>query len=142
MENLKNSYEQGFGYDKAGQQLNEVFNGMEKYELERVARTEIASKENLGMYMSEQELDVEYHQWKTSIDGREREEHNEMNGQIVRVGQPFQYGLLYPLDFSSGADLSLIINCRCNIMPFIMPEGYAAPPNLDYFYESDLIKIG
>ena len=141
MDNLRKSYEQGFGYDKAAQQLKEVFTGMEKYELERVARTEIASKENLGMFLSEQELDVEYHQWKTARDERVRDSHVEMEGEIVRVGEPFSNGMMYPGDFSSGADLSLLVNCRCAVMPFIMPEGFMAPAGQPYFYESDLVPI-
>jgi len=110
-------------------------------ELERVARTEIASKENLGMYMSEQELDVEYHQWKTARDERVRDSHVDMEGEITRVGSPFSNGMMYPGDFSSGADLGELINCRCTVMPFVMPEGYMAPAGMSYFRESDLVPI-
>ncbi|MFW6122468.1 MAG: phage minor head protein [Petrotogales bacterium] len=141
MGNLKKSYEAGFGYDKAAQQLKEVFTNMETYELERVARTEIAGKENLGMFMSEQELDVEYHQWATARDERVRDSHADMEGEIVRVGEPFSNGMLYPMDFGSGADLSSLINCRCAVQPFVMPEGYMAPAGQPYFREGDLVPI-
>lgn len=138
MENLRESYEAGFGYSKSAERLNEVFVNMETYELERVARTEIASAENLGMYESEIELGVEYHKWRTARDNIVRDSHEELEGQIVRVGEPFSNGLLYPGD-RSGA-LEEFINCRCTTVPVILPEGYTAPA-LPYFYESDLIKV-
>lgn len=109
MENLRESYEAGFGYSKSAERLNEVFVNMETYELERVARTEIASAENLGMYESEIELGVEYHKWRTARDNIVRDSHQELEGEIVRVGEPFSNGLLYPGD-RSGA-LEEFINC-------------------------------
>jgi SPP1 gp7 family putative phage head morphogenesis protein len=138
MENLKESYEEGFGYDKAAQNLDDVFENMEKYELERVARTELSSSENLGMYESEKELGVEYHKWRTARDERVRDWHVDMEGQIVRVGDLFSNGLEYPGD--RNGPLEEVINCRCSLVSVILPEGYAAP-ELPYFYESDLIKV-
>lgn len=145
MDNLRESYEQGYGYDKAAQELKDVFVDMETYELERVARTEIASSENLGMYETEKELGVDYHQWKTARDSRVRgndpkdtADHTILEGQIVRVGEPFSNGLLYPVDRSG--DIEEWIQCRCVAMIYLMPEGYSAP-DMPYFYEEDLIRV-
>jgi len=109
MENLRESYEAGFGYSKSAERLNEVFTNMETYELERVARTEIASAENLGMYESEIELGVEYHKWRTARDERVRNSHEELEGQIVKVGDRFSNGLEYPGDRSG--PIEEWINC-------------------------------
>ena len=138
MENLRKSYEAGFGYSKSAERLNEVFVNMETYELERVARTEIASAENLGMYESEIELGVEYHKWRTARDADVRDSHQDLEGQIVRVGDRFSNGLEYPGDRSG--PIEEWINCRCTIVPVILPEGYTAPSGITFFYESDLVK--
>lgn len=140
MENLTRSYEDGVGIDEAARRLREVFTDMESHELKRVARTEIISAQNEGTYLTEQELGIEYHEWISAQDDRTRESHLEMHGQITRVGDYFSIGLLYPGDFDSGVDLSEIINCRCRVAAYLMPEGKIAPPS-DWFYESDLIDI-
>lgn len=53
--------------------------------------------------------------WRTTIDGRERDTHRQMNGQTVRRGQPFispsGARLRYPGD--PRAPASEVINCRC-----------------------------
>ncbi len=116
MDNLSKSYEEGYGYDKAAERLKDVFVNMETYELEMVARTEIASAENLGMLESEKELGVEYHKWRTARDERVRgndptdiADHVILEGQIVRVGDLFSNGLEYPGD--RNGDISEWINC-------------------------------
>lgn len=146
MENLSESYVQGLGIDDAAGELDKVFTSMEDFELKRIARTEINQAQNTGAYMTEQELGIDYHQWWTAQDDRVRgndpadiADHVYLHGQIVKVGEPFSNGLLYPLDTSG--DISEWINCRCREVPFLMPEGYTAPPGMPYFYEEDLIPI-
>lgn len=138
MDNLSKSYEEGYGYDKAAERLKDVFVNMETYELEMVARTEIAAQENLGMHEGNKELGVEYEKWRTARDADVRDSHQELEGQIVRVGDRFSNGLEYPGDRSG--PIEEWINCRCTIMPYIPPEGYTVP-ELPYFYESDLRKV-
>lgn len=138
MNNIQQSYEEGLGYREASQRLEQVFTNMQTYELERIARTELGRAESLGMYTSEIELGVEYHQWSTMEDDLVRDSHSDLEGQIVRVGDEFSNGLKYPLDTSG--DISEWINCRCVLLPYIMPEGFTAP-DLPYFYEYDLIPI-
>jgi len=139
MENLSESYAQGLGIDDAAEELGKVFTSMEDFELRRVARTEINQAQNKGAFYTEQELEVDYHKWNTSIDGRQRESHERMDQQIVRVGEPFENGLLYPGDTSG--DIEEWINCRCRESPYLMPEGFMPPPGMPYFYEEDLVPI-
>jgi uncharacterized protein with gpF-like domain len=53
--------------------------------------------------------------WLTSIDGRERESHAAINGEIVEIGEVFSNGLLYPGDPSGPPEE--ICNCRCVSLP-------------------------
>jgi len=145
MQNLKESYEAGYGIDEAADNLKNVFEDMEGHELKRVARTEINGAQNKGAYQTMVEIGVNYQKWWTAQDSKVRgndpkdtADHVHMHGQIVRVGEPFSNGLYYPGDRSG--DISEWIECRCTPSPFIMPEGFKAPA-MDYFYESDLIRI-
>jgi SPP1 gp7 family putative phage head morphogenesis protein len=138
MDNLSQSYKEGYGYNKAAERLEDVFTNMETYELERIARTEIAGQENLGMHEGNKELGVEYEKWRTARDADVRDSHQDLEGQIVKVGDRFSNGLEYPGDRSG--PIEEWINCRCTLMPFLMPEGYTAPSGMTFFYESDLVK--
>lgn len=142
MQNLANSYANGLGIDDAAEELRQVFQAMQDYELRRVARTEINSFQNEGAYMTEQELGVRYHMWYTALDERVRGSHSNIHGEIVRVGEPFSNGLYYPGDRSGGqSTIKEWINCRCRTIPFLMPEGKMVPPGASYFRESDLIEV-
>ena len=139
MDNLEESYREGLGIDDAADRLNEVFRSMEDYELVRVARTEINSAQNRGALVSEEELGVEYHQWWSAEDEDVRDSHLHMHGQIVKVGDEFSNGLLHPGD--TGGPIEEWINCRCRIVPFLLPEGMTVPVGARYFYEEDLTQM-
>lgn len=146
MVNLAKSYEEGLGIDKAAERLTGKFESMKDYELERIARTEIQSHQNEGSHLTLVEQGVEYEMWWSADDirvrGNEPEDtadHIILHGQIVRTGDNFSNGLLYPGD--RNGPIEEWINCRCRLVSFIMPEGYMAPPGKNYFYEGDLVKI-
>ena len=139
MSNLAQSYEDGLGIDDAAVELRKVFQAMQDYELRRVARTEINSFQNEGAYLTENELGVRYHMWYTAEDERVRSEHVDLHGEIVPVGEPFSNGLYHPGD--RAGDIKEWINCRCRLVPFIMPEGKMAPPGTTRFREGDLINL-
>lgn len=145
MESLAESYNRGLGIYDTTRRLENVFENMRGYELERIARTEIQGSQNLSSYMSDIELGVTYHMWMTALDNRvrglgryDRANHIALHGQIVRVGEPFSNGLQYPGD--RNASISEWINCRCFTVPYLMPLGSAAP-NAPYFYEGDLLSV-
>lgn len=55
--------------------------------------------------------------WDTIMDGNERPCHRRANGQIVKIGEPFQVCgelLMYPTDTSLGATAKNVIRCRCS----------------------------
>lgn len=139
MDNLDESYRLGLGIDDAADRLGDVFHSMEDYELVRVARTEINQAQNKGAMATEQELGVEYHQWWSAGDSDVRDSHQDMHGQIVKVGDEFSNGMTRPGDTSG--PIEEWINCRCRIVPFLLPEGLMVPSGLNYFYESDLVEM-
>lgn len=54
--------------------------------------------------------------WKTTIDGKERKEHKDANGQTLNIQEPFKVGgelLMFPHDESLGASEKNLIHCRC-----------------------------
>jgi len=141
---LERSYREGIGQDEAARLLRDSFDDMADYELKRIARTEINSAQQEANFEDLRGLDVQYLQWITAGDDRVRDgqngkaNHRILNGQIVRLGDPFQNGLKHPGDRSGRLDEWL--NCRCSSVPFILPRGKTAPA-LPYFYERDLISI-
>jgi hypothetical protein len=141
MGELVHGYEGGLGINQIAENLKLQFDGMMDWELKRVARTEINSFQNVGAYLTEKELGVEYHQWWTAEDERVREteqaNHVEMHAQIVKLGERFSNGLEYPGD--RNGPLEEFINCRCRIVPFFIPEGMRAPTGKPYFYPEDLV---
>ncbi len=139
MENLSNSYKEGVGMREAADNLRSEFTNMKTHELRRVATTEILGAQNKGSYLTEQEAGVTYHQWWSSEDGRVRDSHRHMHGQITAVGATFSNGLRFPGD--RAGPIKEWINCRCTLVPFIMPLGYMAPPLLTNFYPGDLVQI-
>ena len=146
LETLSGAINEGKGIDEATEMLRDQFDNMQDYELERIARTEIHSYANESKFVVEQELGVEFHQWLTNITEATRgqrasdwADHIEMNGQIVRVGDEFSNGLTYPGDKSGSPEE--YINCLCDLVPFIMPEGKRPPVGQPYFYESDLLNV-
>jgi hypothetical protein len=53
-------------------------------------------------------------QWDSTLDGRTRESHQKLDGEIREVEEKFSNGLLYPGDSSGRA--AEVINCRCALM--------------------------
>lgn len=58
-------------------------------------------------------------QWQSAKDGRVRDSHAFLNGQIRDIDKPFDNGLMYPCD-SSGHP-SEVYNCRCRLA-YILPK--------------------
>lgn len=152
-ENLAESYAQGLGIDDAADRLNGVFNNMRSYELERIARTEINSAQNVARDSEIKAMGIEYEQWWGADDERTRAfddgaeaDHTTgppgMHGQISATGQYFSNALQFPGDRERGEQtIAEWINCRCRVVPYIMPEGYGPPPGAAWFYEADLVPL-
>lgn len=137
MDTLIKAYEDGVGIDVTSERLEKHFDSMLDYELERIARTEIIGHQNEGSFLTMEEFNIEYHQWWTAEDDDVRDSHDEIHGEIVRVGDEFSNGLKYPGD--RDGPIEEWIQCRCGVVPFIIPEGQRFPTGQEIFREDDLI---
>ena len=53
-------------------------------------------------------------QWDATLDGRTRESHRMVDGEIREIDQKFSNGLMYPGDPAGGA--GEVVNCRCALL--------------------------
>lgn len=86
--------------------------------LKLIASTETMKAVNLVSYCLYGVWNVQFHEWVSVGDNRVRPDHRETDGQVVRVGQPFNVGgwpMLYPGDPAGPPEE--VINCRCWTTP-------------------------
>jgi len=80
----------------------------------RIARTETHTSANKGSYEMAKELNMKIKEWLSAKDERTRIAHRLVNGQRVKIDEPFIVDgeeLMYPGDSNGSA--ANIINCRC-----------------------------
>ena len=136
---LTEGYQTGKGINHVANLLTQRFDQLQTWEARRIARTEIHNSHNTAVMDTYQELDVEYTMWiSAGDDGRTRDSHLEVDGEIIPVGETYSNGLKYPGD--TDGPIEEWINCRCSNAPYVIPYGYAAPP-FSPFREEDLIQI-
>ena len=136
---ITEGYTSGKGINVVANMLTRRFDQLETWEAKRIARTEIHNSHNQGVMRIYDEVGVEYTQWIAANDDRVRESHEEIDGEIIRIGDTYSNGLRYPGD--TNGPIEEWINCRCSNAPYVVPYGYTAPPDKVQFYEDDLIKI-
>lgn len=90
----------------------------------RNARTMTTGVQNAGRvdsYKRAQDMGIDLMQeWLATLDSRTRHEHRQLDGQRVKVGEPFKidgYELDFPADPKGAAHL--VYNCRCTLVPVI-----------------------
>ena len=136
---LTEGYQSGKGINYVSNLLIKRFDQLQTWEAQRIARTEIHNSHNTAVMDTYQELGVEYTMWiSAGDDGRTRDSHLEVDGEIIPVGGTYSNGLKYPGD--TDGPIEEWINCRCSNAPYVIPYGYTAPP-FSPFREEDLIKI-
>lgn len=134
---ITKGYDEGWGVNKVAHEVNTRFNQLETWESSRIARTEIHNSHSLGLIQGYDDMGVEYIQWSAANDNRTRDTHINLDGEIIPLGGVFSNGLMYPGDMLGSAEE--VINCRCQALPYIIPYGYIAPPDMAQFREEDLI---
>ena len=136
---LTEGYQSGKGINYVANLLTRRFDQLQTWEAQRIARTEIHNSHNTAVMDTYQELGVEYTMWiSAGDDGRTRDSHLEVDGEIIPVGGTYSNGLKYPGD--TDGPIEEWINCRCSNAPYVIPYGYTAPP-FSPFREEDLIQI-
>lgn len=143
---ISDGYKSGVGVNKVAANIENRFNQLQSWESERIARTEMHNAHQMGIMNTYQEMGVEYTQWTSAHDSRvrglkpkDKANHVKMDGEIIPLGGTFSNGLQYPGD--TKGPIEEWINCRCGNVPFIMPDGYMAPPGKAHFKEKDLISV-
>ena len=53
-------------------------------------------------------------QWDAALDGRTRESHRRVDGEIRELDEKFSNGMMYPSDSAGGA--AEVVNCRCALL--------------------------
>lgn len=84
----------------------------------RIARTEahrIQTKASLNACNKAKEKGADVvKQWDASLDGKTRDSHRAVDGEIRELDEKFSNGLMYPGDPSGAAEE--VINCRCALL--------------------------
>lgn len=111
-----------------GQSIPEISNRISAITLQeakstiRYARTMVTGAENAGRidsYKQAESMGIEVEQqWLATLDNRTREEHREMDGEHVKIGEAFSNGCRYPGD--PEGDPASIWNCRCTLLPMLI----------------------
>lgn len=118
-EQLKQGEEAGESIAELCSRIDQYFDNMEGYRVQRIARTEvIGASNNATLIGYKQSGVVGKKQWLTAIDGREREWHAEADGQTVGINEKFIVGgeeLDCPGDPAGSAEN--IACCRCTLIP-------------------------
>jgi len=93
---------------KISDRIESVYKEFPTWRSDLIARTESTAANNEGFIEAYKQSDVATHkEWIAVMDDRTRDEHAEMDGEIVPVGKAFSNGLQYPQE----------PNCRCVIGP-------------------------
>lgn len=111
---LVNGMNEGASVDRIAEMVLEVFD-VNRSRARRIARTEIAQAFNFGRYAAMDAAGVEKIEWLSARDDRVRDSHEEVDGDVITLGDQFKNGLRYPSDPEGPAEE--VVNCRCTSLP-------------------------
>lgn len=117
---LSEGIEAGESIPKLRQRVSDIYSDAKGYRSKRIAVTETHNTVGSGTFETYKGAAVGKKEWLTSIDGRERESHGKINGEIVGIDKPFSNGLMFPGDACGAADE--VVGCRCALLPVIQDE--------------------
>lgn len=112
---------QGESIDKIAKRLANMVGDSDTKAAIRNARTMTTGAENAGRvdsYKRAEKMGIKMmQQWVATLDNRTRHEHRQLDGQRVKVGEPFIVGhdaIMFPGD--PAAAPYLVYNCRCTLI--------------------------
>lgn len=82
-----------------------------------IAATELGTIYNVSRFSEMAEQGFEHHEWLSAVDEVTRDTHYAADGEVVRIGDRFSMGLLYPQE--NGGPPEEVINCRCETIPVV-----------------------
>lgn len=105
----------------------------------RNARTATTAAQNAGRvdsYKDAEKMGIKLkQQWMATLDGRTRESHRHLDGEVVAVGEKFSNGCEYPGDPSG--EPAEIYNCRCTLIAAVEGHSHQAS-DLSWRYDKEL----
>lgn len=110
--------------DLAGR-VSHVFDVASGSRATTIARTEVVSASNASASLAAAQLPSDVvggQEWIATADGRTREDHLALDGEVIAIGEAFSNGLAYPGDPSG--DPADTVNCRCTVA-FLTPDEMA-----------------
>ncbi len=115
--NVSRGISSGMSYQQVAQQIDARMNISYNNAI-RIARTEghriqVQSTMNACYDAKDKGADV-VKQWDSTLDGRTRESHSQVDGEIRELDEKFSNGLRFPGDPWGGA--AEVINCRCALL--------------------------
>ena len=111
---LQKGVENNSSIDTIAAELARSFKEMEVFRAIRIARTETVGSTNFGrMSAMKSSARVTKHMWISQRDKDVRETHSVLDGQIVKIGQPFNV----PGDYRGDPAWPSDINERCGTIP-------------------------
>jgi len=116
---LSEGIEAGESIPKLRDRVSQVFTEAKTSRARKIAITETHNTVGYGTFETYKGANLQKKEWLTTIDGREREWHAAINGEVVDIDKPFSNGLMFPGDASGPAEE--VVNCRCVLLP-ILPE--------------------
>lgn len=137
---------QGESTSKIAKRMQNVV-GMEQRASMRNARTAMTSAYNGGKeagYKEAEDMGIELEQmWVAIFDERTRHEHRQLDGQIRKVGEPFEVesnGITYIMNFPSdpNGEPEMVYNCRCTLVA--VTAGMKAV-NPDYYRRDKTLEV-
>jgi SPP1 gp7 family putative phage head morphogenesis protein len=114
-ESIADGIEAGDSIEQISKRVRESFNGISKRRSKAIAVTETAAAYETGRALTMREAGVEFKEWLTNQDERVRISHWDVDGQRVKIDEPFILGNGVELQFpaASGGPAEEVINCRC-----------------------------
>lgn len=109
--------------DKLAERIREVYRDRESTGARTAGEYGAVGAYNGARTDAQEQAGIEQQEWLSARDDHVRPSHNEADGQIVGIGEPFDVGgeaLQYPGDPS--ASLEETINCRCVAVPVLSKD--------------------
>ena len=113
---IAEAIKEGEGIAQMTERVNAIYSEYPTYRAEMIARTEATAANNIGFQEGYKQSGVaNAKEWISTGDGRTRDSHIHLDGEVVGVDEKFSNGLRYPGDPSGSPDE--VINCRCVLAP-------------------------
>lgn len=100
--------------------VREMFDDMERWRSDRIARTEVVGANNAGALAGYAQSGlVRQKEWVATMDAVTRDSHAELDHAVVPMEIPFDNGLMFPGDDGPPEE---VCNCRCTVIPVLDEE--------------------